>query len=347
MRYSLGDILCPHVRSLAALAALSLLSACASTSLPQSSFMATTGAQAPAPMGYLEFCARRPEQCGLTKVADARGVAVDTELRAQDLRRRYYWSIALSGVSAPPPRLTPASGGAADSVSLDRAPDHLMWRGSTPAPNVEFAPRLDPATWSGDASPLLQSAVLVTPAPQSGQPSQAAAPDLFKAAPPPAPSAPSNDPFNLHDADDDAGKPVQPVALTPELMTTFNGINRHVNESIRYASARALYGNEDYWTLPLEAGGLRAGDCKDYVLEKRKSLVEQGVPSADLSIAVVMLRTGVAHAVLLVATDHGELVMDSLSSWILPWRTLDYRWISRQAPGQQLVWVKLDQNGRG
>jgi len=83
------------------------------------------------------------------------------------------------------------------------------------------------------------------------------------------------------------------------------------------------------------------------VLEKRKALVEQGVPGGNLSIAVVMLRTGVAHAVLLVATDHGELVLDSLSSWILPWNQLDYRWISRQAPGQQLVWVKVEQAGRG
>ncbi len=348
MRYSLADILYPRARALTAMAALTLLSACASTSLPQSSFMATTGAQAPAPMGYLEFCARRPEQCGLAQVADAHGAAVDTELRAQDLRRRYYWSIALSGVSTPPPRLTPASGGGADSVSLDRS----MWRGPAPTPGAEAAPHLNPATWAGGSSPLLQPAVLVTPAPVSDapvadKPPQAAAPDLFRPEPPPAPSAPSNDPANLHDADTDAARPVRPVALTPELMTMFNGVNRHVNESIRYASARALYGNEDYWTLPLEAGGLRAGDCKDYVLEKRKALVEQGVPDVDLSIAVVVLRTGVAHAVLLVATDHGELVMDSLSSWILPWRQLDYRWVSRQAPGQQLVWVKLDQNGRG
>jgi predicted transglutaminase-like cysteine proteinase len=353
MRYSLVDILYSRARALTALAALSLLSACASTGLPQSSFMATTGVQTAAPMGYLEFCARRPEQCGLNQVADAHGTPVDTELRAQDLRRRYYWSLALAGVSTPPPRLTPASGGGAASVSLDRFPDHSpdrsMWRGAALAPSLvaDGAPRLDPTTWGGGASPLLQSAVLVTPAPAASPPSQVSAPDLFKPQPPPAPSAPSNDPYNLHDADDDAGRPVQPVALTPEMMTMFNGVNRHVNESIRYASARALYGNEDYWTLPLDAGGLRAGDCKDYVLEKRKSLVEQGVPSADLSIAVVVLRTGVAHAVLLVATDHGELVMDSLSSWILPWHELDYRWVSRQAPGQQLVWVKLDQNGRG
>jgi predicted transglutaminase-like cysteine proteinase len=328
------------MRRACALAALSLLSACASAP-PQSSIMGL-GAQAPAPMGFLEFCARRPEQCGLPQVIDASGAPIDTEHRAQDLRRRYYWSIALAGAATPPPRLTPASGVATVSVS---GAEQSMWRGAPPAAFDTPAPRLDPATWGGGA-PALQPALLVTPLPDftGGAPSPK---DPFTTTPAPAPADQVYDPFNLHDADADAPRAIEPVIISPQVMAMLNGVNRHVNESIRYASARALYGNEDYWTLPLEAGGLRAGDCKDYVLEKRKALVEQGVPSGNLSIAVVMLRTGVAHAVLLVATDHGELVLDSLSSWILPWNQLDYRWISRQAPGQHLGWVKVEQVGRG
>ena len=340
MRLLQYNILFQRSGALAAMGLLSLLGACASTT-PQSSVMAL-GAQAPAPMGYLEFCARRPEQCGLSQVTDAAGAPVDTEHRAQDLRRRYYWSIALAGVTLPPPRLTPASG-VATATATSTNPN--MWRGS---PAVAFdapAPRLDPATWGGQA-PKLQPALLVAPLPDGAD--RAPAPgDPFAVKPAPAPADAADDPFNLREADADAPQAVQPVVVSPQSMTLLNAVNRRVNNSIRYASARALYGNEDYWTLPLEAGGLRAGDCKDYVLEKRKALVEQGVPRADLSIAVVMLRTGVAHAVLLVATDRGELVMDSLSSWILPWNQLDYRWISRQAPGQQLVWVKIAPTARG
>jgi len=333
MCYSQIDILSRRVTALAALATLSLLSACASTSMPQSSVMAL-GPRAPAPMGYLEFCARRPDQCGLSQVANADGAPLDAELRAQDLRRRYYWAVALADSPAPPPRLTPASGTPTANVSTV---DHAMWRGAPPSAADNGAARLNPATWGGGAQPLLQPAVLKSPAPS----------DPFQAQPAAAPVDSVYDPLNLRDADADAPQPVQPMTITPQLMSMLDGINRHVNDSIHYASARALYGNADYWTLPLEAGGLRAGDCKDYVLEKRKALVEQGVPSADLSIAVVMLRNGIAHAVLLVATDHGELVMDSLSSWIEPWNQLDYRWISRQAPGQQLVWVKVEGGGRG
>jgi len=290
------------------------------------------GVRAPAPMGFLEFCARRPEQCGLPQVIDASGAPIDPEHRAQDLRRRYYWSIALAGPTPPaPPAPSPASGATASNAS---SPDASPWRG---------APRLDPVTWSGGA-PLLQPAVLVTPLPAITDLTTAPGdPFAMKA----APVDRADDPFSRREADADATRAIQPVAITPQAMTLLNRVNRGVNDSIRYASARALYGNEDFWTLPLEAGGLRAGDCKDYVLEKRKALVEQGVPGGDLSIAVVMLRTGVAHAVLLIATDHGELVLDSLSSWIVPWNQLDYRWISRQAPGQQLVWVKVEQPPRG
>ena len=333
MRYSHIDILARRLTALAGLATLSLLSACASTSLQQSSAMAL-GPQAPAPMGYLEFCARRPEQCGLSQVANAVGAPLDAELRAQDLRRRYYWAIALADSPAPPPRLTPASGMATASAA---SVDHAVWRSAPPSIVDNGAPRLNPATWGGSTQPLLQPAVLTS----------SPSPDPFQVKAAPAPTDQANDPLNLRDADADAPQTVQPIAVTPQVMTMLDGVNRHVNEAIRYGSARTLYGNADYWTLPLEAGGLRAGDCKDYVLEKRKALVEQGVPGADLSIAVVVLRSGIAHAVLLVATDHGELVMDSLSSWIEPWNQLDYHWISRQAPGQQLVWVKVEGGGRG
>jgi predicted transglutaminase-like cysteine proteinase len=341
MRGQQVDILLQRAGALTALALLSLLSACASAPI-QPSVMAL-GAQAPAPMGYLEFCARRPEQCGLPQVIDASGAPIDTEHRAQDLRRRYYWSIALAGATTPPPTApTPASGGGAPGV---RSVDLTMWRAGPATGFDTRAPRIESATWRG-AELLLQPAVLVTPLPEITRLAPATT-DPFASGAGPAPVDRADDPFNLRDADADAPKAVQPMVVTPLAMTLLNAVNRRVNDSIHYASAQALYGNDDYWTLPLEAGGLRAGDCKDYVLEKRKALVEQGVPAGDMSIAVVMLRTGVAHAVLLLATDRGELVLDSLSSWILPWNQLDYRWISRQAPGQQLVWVKVEQPGRG
>ena len=142
---------------------------------------------------------------------------------------------------------------------------------------------------------------------------------------------------NIHPAD------LEPARMTDGLWRKLVSVSAKVNAAVKPLSDLDHYGKDEVWAYPDDG----YGDCEDYVLEKRKALVEQGVPGADLSIAVVMLRTGVAHAVLLVATDRGEMVMDSLSSWIVPWNQLDYRWISRQAPGQQLVWVKVAPAGRG
>ena len=60
-----------------------------------------------------------------------------------------------------------------------------------------------------------------------------------------------------------------------------------------------------------------------------------------LTIAIVRTRQGEGHAVLLVATDQGEYVLDNLSPWAMPWRQVGYQWLKRQAPGQPLTWVSI------
>ena len=124
-------------------------------------------------------------------------------------------------------------------------------------------------------------------------------------------------------------------------MATLQQINARINHSIHYMNDEAQYGQADYWTLPLDRGGSAAGDCKDYVLEKRRALIAAGLPSRDLAIAIARTPWGETHAVLLVTTDRDEYVLDSLSSWVLPWRRVHYQWLERQAPGQQLAWVRI------
>lgn len=137
----------------------------------------------------------------------------------------------------------------------------------------------------------------------------------------------------------------QPLTLTQPLMSTLVHVNAQINQAIRYMSDERQYGSADYWTLPLARPGRAQGDCKAYVLEKHRALVAAGVPVGDLSIAIVRTRWGDTHAVLLVSTDQGELVLDSLSSRIGPWWNSSYTWIERQAPGQQLAWVKILPSG--
>ena len=118
-------------------------------------------------------------------------------------------------------------------------------------------------------------------------------------------------------------------------------INSKINRSIARDEDQRLYGERDVWALPL-ASGLRRGDCEDYVLEKRQALVAAGVPPEALSIAVAKGSAGRPHAVLLVATSGGDLVLDNLTPWIQRWDRTSYRWLQRQVPGQPQRWAYVE-----
>lgn len=125
----------------------------------------------------------------------------------------------------------------------------------------------------------------------------------------------------------------QPVALSPALWAKVNRVNQRINSAIIRREDRASYGQLDYWAMPLSGSKRGFGDCEDYVLEKRSALLKLGVPAEALSIAVVTTSWNEMHAVLLLTTDRGEMVLDNLSSWILPWDQVDYVWRERQSGG--------------
>jgi predicted transglutaminase-like cysteine proteinase len=118
---------------------------------------------------------------------------------------------------------------------------------------------------------------------------------------------------------------------------TVNRINRRMNREIRHVPDQELYGEEDRWSLP----GAARGDCEDYVLAKRSALIEAGVAPEALSIAIVETPRGESHAVLLLASDRGEYVLDSLSPWVSRWDRVNYRWRERQAQGGAFDWVTI------
>ena len=127
------------------------------------------------------------------------------------------------------------------------------------------------------------------------------------------------------------------MRLTEGLRGQLDAVNRAVNRSIRPVAER---GEQDVWSLPL-AEGRADGDCEDFVLEKRRALIDLGVPAETLAIALVRTSTRQEHAVLLVSTDAGELVLDSRTPWVLPWRKANYVWLKRQSAVDQSQWVEL------
>lgn len=135
---------------------------------------------------------------------------------------------------------------------------------------------------------------------------------------------------------------LQRVALDAALWRLMSDTNLRVNAKVRGASDEALYGRANVWTLPASRDGAEFGDCKDIALQKRHDLLAAGVPSAAMAIALVRTPGGRSHAVLTVATERGDFVLDSLTPWVSPWKDLDYVWVERQDPQDPTRWLALD-----
>lgn len=279
------------------------------------------GRAAPAPEGFLDLCERAPDQCPSTgPVPDGR------RLRAEANRR--FWQAAV-------PRRAPAA--IAPAAFTDARPAVIDLRLVMPVP------RLYPL----DAKLPLETRSPETASTPDGAPSvEAVATTAVEV----AGSAMSADaaaagdtpmiPADLAVADLSVAE-VAPAtfALDRAGWRLVNGVNRRMNRGIRNASDARLYGREDHWTLP--TGDQPQGDCEDYVLAKRAGLIAAGVPAGALSIAIVETTWGESHAVLLLASDQGEYVLDNLSPWISRWDRVDYRWRERQAPGRPFDWVSV------
>jgi predicted transglutaminase-like cysteine proteinase len=97
-----------------------------------------------------------------------------------------------------------------------------------------------------------------------------------------------------------------------------------------------LYHEEEVWTLPFDRG-----DCEDYVLLKRRLLIDRGWPSGALLIAVVFDEVGDGHAVLIARTDQGELVLDNKVETIRLWHQTAYRYVKRQSASDPNNWVAV------
>jgi len=79
----------------------------------------------------------------------------------------------------------------------------------------------------------------------------------------------------------------------------------------RYVTDNANYGKTDYWATPVEFFQ-RGGDCEDFAIAKYTALKALGVPENRLRIAIVQdLQKNVPHAVLIVYTDQGAIVLDN------------------------------------
>ncbi|WP_312946749.1 transglutaminase-like cysteine peptidase [Agrobacterium sp.] len=114
-------------------------------------------------------------------------------------------------------------------------------------------------------------------------------------------------------------------------------INASVNNSIIAMTDQEIYGRDEVWEYPNTAG-----DCEDYVLLKRKMLIENGFSVSDLLITVVRKPDGEGHAVLTLRTTEGDFILDNLSDEVKLWTDTQYTYLKRQASFNSGRWVSIE-----
>jgi predicted transglutaminase-like cysteine proteinase len=127
------------------------------------------------------------------------------------------------------------------------------------------------------------------------------------------------------------------VVLTLRLWRELVRINQTVNADIKPMTDLEHYGVVEKWAYPEDG----YGDCEDYVLLKRRMLMQAGWPREALLITVVREASGDGHAVLTVKTDRGDLVLDNQNEAIVLWSESGYRFVKRQSQSDPNVWVSL------
>lgn len=132
------------------------------------------------------------------------------------------------------------------------------------------------------------------------------------------------------------------VALSRTRWAELNAVNKAVNGAVRPTSDQEYYGRSEYWTYPD-----RYGDCEDYVLLKRKQLIEKGWPENALLITVLRDENNDGHAVLTVVTDKGDLVLDNKVDIVRPWTQTPYTYYLRQSRQDSRKWVSLSPTDLG
>jgi predicted transglutaminase-like cysteine proteinase len=131
--------------------------------------------------------------------------------------------------------------------------------------------------------------------------------------------------------------PSREVALSQKSLTGLGHVNKWVNETIKPLSDLEHWGVAEHWSYPDDG----YGDCEDYVLLKRRILIQAGWPSDALLVTVVRDKNGEGHAVLMVITDKGDYVLDNQTNDILLWSRISYRFVKRQSQSDPNVWVAL------
>ena len=127
--------------------------------------------------------------------------------------------------------------------------------------------------------------------------------------------------------------------LTEARWQSLIAINDRMNRDIVPVTDADLYRVEEFWTYPDGYGA-----CEDIALAKRRELIADGWDASTLLMAVVREKNGEGHAVLMVRTDRGDLVLDNQDGMVRVWTDTPYQYIKRQSQRNAAEWVDILDN---
>ena len=140
-------------------------------------------------------------------------------------------------------------------------------------------------------------------------------------------------------------RPIRSFSATKTDIATLNQVNRQINRAMVGVTDQTAFGRNEFWTMPLSAPELRSvrtkplADCEDFALEKRRALIAAGIPESAIYLAVAMSPRTNLHAVVIVATDRGDFVLDNLNDWLLGYQETGYTWVKRQSTTSLFDWT--------
>lgn len=127
------------------------------------------------------------------------------------------------------------------------------------------------------------------------------------------------------------------LELTESRWDALQDVNNRINAAVIPANDSDLYGVDEFWTYPTNG----YGDCEDFVLAKRHALIGMGWAPSTLLITVVREPSGEGHAVLMVRTDRGDLILDNQEGLIKVWTDTPYTYLKRQSQAHAGMWVDI------
>lgn len=128
-----------------------------------------------------------------------------------------------------------------------------------------------------------------------------------------------------------------PEQMSDDFWKLVMAVNVRVNADVKPMNDIEIFGKDEVWAYP--DNGI--GDCEDYVLEKRRELMQHGISLTNLLITVVRKPDGEGHAVLTLRTDRGDFVLDNLTDAVRLWDQTSYRFLKRQASNHTGRWVTI------